>query len=794
MAGQYKSIVFAFLLLPLLLSAKSSPAERIQPTECKGHDCISDEVPAQLEEVGNSFIKDGIPTEYRPPPPKDGTTWTHTNYPGEHQKSRVKRARWSRGNRRNRYRHGFRGSRTNKATSSRYDTASGYDSSFGSRHGDTYSKIPTSYSLQRQFGSGGWNRNRWNRKTSTSQSWSLLPGGTTKSKTSTPQSWSSLLTGDSRTTRKTLKAWLSMRLGSLGGSTKSKASTSQRRSWLPSRRIRNGPTQADCSNGRAGTAQPQPRSPAGRAKNKDSRSTTTKLDSHASDQYTKHKEKINSKEHDQNKEQNGNTGRTDTNRHTKDTGNAPSDRRTKNTGNTDDHKHTQNTGNARGNRRTQNTGNAPGNRRTQDIWNTHRHISTIKAKAKGRICESKIQALLASNEKNRGTNITKNQHDKNKTNSQKSKTKLTKEKRINQNKDIGAKPAKKKDNKPTKSKDTIRMNDKGIRNGKEHHPKAKSNTNKNHVRATPKTIEKAQSIGKRTTTSSVTRKNGDKGYTTPKALTDAPMLAKKAKTISNASARHDNGCSSARLRAFVAKIQNHSAKIYHSQPKNMKAKCTTTFGLYNQDGRLIKKTVVNGNAAISLSNLNSSSVYTGCFYVGVRPVKRPKCIKFTTKGQKKDEFINIPLIAVSATCVFLGLVGLAALMKWLCFPKVKASSKTENNEVEDTENNEEEDEKEEQEVEYGRIRGFITKLYITRARLSLIGWKKQEELDKEPDKGRNQSPDESDLENTKNVTLPCRLSVVELDQVETVSNEQTCVEFEDKDRGSTSTDSMPPQT
>ncbi|KAI8493775.1 hypothetical protein Bbelb_286960 [Branchiostoma belcheri] len=95
MAGRYKSIAFAFLLLPLLLCAKYSPAdEQLQPTECKGNDCISDKGPTQLEEDVHSSIKDGIPTEYRPPQPKDGTTWTHTNYPGEHQKSRDEQATW----------------------------------------------------------------------------------------------------------------------------------------------------------------------------------------------------------------------------------------------------------------------------------------------------------------------------------------------------------------------------------------------------------------------------------------------------------------------------------------------------------------------------------------------------------------------------------------------------------------------------------------------------------------------------------------------------------------------------
>ncbi|KAI8493774.1 hypothetical protein Bbelb_286950 [Branchiostoma belcheri] len=670
------------------------------------------------------------------------------------------------------------------------------------------------------------------------------------------------------------------------------SSSSRRWPWF--RRSRNDRTQAECSDGRAETAQPQPRSPAGRAKNKDSRSTTTKLkckpgmqarleskcrrrcrfssrDKGGKSRFPswafgffsknscncvngKHqsecsaniekptqavtstqnpKEKISSEEHDQMNKQNGNKERVYSN--TKNTKNTQSDkstknvrgnRRTQNTGNTHSNKHVstsrangkgkgrwssrickpriqaaiaarchlscrrptsvftrlhnvcncvngkhkkdcrtniekpkqevgnpkekkssnaqdnsdangrpKNNKNVNTNRRTNNNGDRQGKGRGKGRWSS-----------KSRICEPRIQAAIAArchlscrrpkpastgllsfcncvngkhqndcptniekpkqevanpkekkssseangpspiklqpptaktNEKKLGTNITKNQHDKNKITSQKLKTKLTKEKRINQNKDIGAKPAQ--DNKPTNSTATIMMNDKGIPNGGRLHLKAEIITDSQVSPATTaKKIEKNDAIDKQATISSIAKKNGDNGYTTPRGIgqasSDDPMLAEKPKSISNISARHDNGCSSPRLKVSVAEIQKHSAKIYHSKPKHMEAKCTKTFRLYNQDGQLVKKGVVIGNTSIPL--------------------------------RKKQE-----------------------------------------------------------------------------------GPDEAPERNGSPDEGSNESPDDPDAEYG---TRPCRLSVVELDQVGTVSNEQTCVEFEDKDRGSTCTDSMPP--
>ncbi|XP_019622267.1 PREDICTED: uncharacterized protein DDB_G0287625-like [Branchiostoma belcheri] len=790
-----------------------------------GHDCISDKGPTQLEEVGNSFIKDGIPTEYRPPPTKDGTTWTHTNYPGERQKSRVKRASWFQDNRqKNQPWHGFRHFRTNK----RHGTAPG-KARLPGRHGKAYGRQLSSQSSASHRGIGR------NRKMPTAQSRFRSLGGTRNGKTSTSHSW----VNSNKTS--TIQPKTSGHVpvtpppspGSQNGNRNSKASSSRlsprahrrithrhtkttrptavncksdtkKRGWFFSsssrrwpwfRRSRNDRTQAECSDGRAETAQPQPRSPAGRAKNKDSRSTTTKLKckpgiqarleskcrrrcrfssrdkggksrfpswgfgffsknscncvngKHQSDcsaniekptqavtSTQNPKEKISSKEHDQVNKQNGNKERAYSN--TKKTKNAQSDKRTTNTGNAQSNKHVSTSrANGKGKGRwssrickpriqaaiaarchlscrrptsvftrlhnvcncvngkhqnecpnnvekpkqevanpkekkssnAQDNSDANGRPKNNKNVNTNRRTNNYgdrQGKGKGRwssksrICEPRIQAAIAArchlscrrpkpastgllsfcncvngkhqndcptniekpkqevanpkekkssseangrppnndngnrgtntntnrrtstnanqrtktngktnddkaspinlqpptaktSEKKRGTNITKNQHDKNKITSQKLKSKLTKETGINQNKDIGAKNVK--DNKPTKSKATIMMNDKGIPNGGRLHQKAKIITDSLVSPATTaKKIEKNDAIDKQATISSIAKKNGDNGYTTPRGIgqasSDDPMLAEKPKSISNISARHDSGCSSARLK------------------------------------------------------------------------------------------------------------------------------------------------------------------------------------------------------------------------------------------------------
>ncbi|XP_066270981.1 uncharacterized protein [Branchiostoma lanceolatum] len=471
--------------------------------------------------------------------------------------------------------------------------------------------------------------------------------------------------------------------------------------------------------------------------------------------------------------------------------NGQSNRQQRNNGGTPRNKHTQNTGSTHGNRHTKDTENTLGNKRTQKTGNTQANRqATKKSKAQGNAIINKRppnnngQPPNAMNsKKNRGikTTGTSNQKRQNvKPRSKTPKNKPTKDQRINLNKGIGTKPPKDA-SKPTNKKVTTSITDNGNRNGKKRHPKTKSNTKLNSLVIPAKTntkIEKNQGIAKRTTASSIAKGTGQ-------ASSDVAMLARKTSSVTGGSSRQDSGCTTAEFKVVVAKITTHSTKIYHSKPKSVELKCTTTFGLYNPEGGVIKKAIVKGNAVISLSHLNSSSVYFACFQATDGPDKKPKCTKFATKARKEEGGTNAPIIAVSATCIIFGTFGLAALIKKACFPKVKCC-KTEDKEEGEEEEEEGEEEEEKETEESNRNSGFISKLYVTRARLFFNSCSSNK--DEEPESSTDEESNESTDEDPTYGTLPFRHSVIQLDQVETVSNEQTCVEFEEKSSESTSTD------
>ncbi|CAH1251901.1 Hypp9183 [Branchiostoma lanceolatum] len=436
-------------------------------------------------------------------------------------------------------------------------------------------------------------------------------------------------------------------------------------------------------------------------------------------------------------------------------------------------------------------GETPRNKHIQKTGNTQANRqATKKSKAQGNAIINKRppnnngQPPNAMNsKKNRGikTTGTSNQKRQNvKPRSKTPKNKPTKDQRINLNKGIGTKPPKDA-SKPTNKKVTTSITDNGNRNGKKRHPKTKSNTKLNSLVIPAKTntkIEKNQGIAKRTTASSIAKGTGQ-------ASSDVAMLARKTSSVTGGSSRQDSGCTTAEFKVVVAKITTHSAKIYHSKPKSVELKCTTTFGLYNPEGGVIKKAIVKGNAVISLSHLNSSSVYFACFQATDGPDKKPKCTKFATKARKEEGGTNAPIIAVSATCIIFGTFGLAALIKKACFPKVKCC-KTEDKEEGEEEEEEGEEEEEKETEECNRNSGFISKLYVTRARLFFNSCSSNK--DEEPESSTDEESNESTDEDPTYGTLPFRHSVIQLDQVETVSNEQTCVEFEEKSIESTSTD------